>query len=93
MEERSAFDEELQRLNAIIVDRKELEKRTDGYYAQSMATIQGVIEPIQNRIIAGLQRRHLLPSLITKKWLLKLQNYVLCEAHRDKMEYYFKNKQ
>ncbi len=91
--ERSAFDEELQRLNAIIVDRKELEKRTDGYYAQSMATIQGVIEPIQNRIIAGLQRRHLLPSLITKKWLLKLQNYVLCEAHRDKMEYYFKNKQ
>ena len=87
-----AFDERLQEINTIIVDRELLIKKTEKYYFESYKTIINILEPIQNKYIAGLQHRHYLPSLITRKWLLKLQNYVLCESHRDKMDYYFKNR-
>lgn len=88
----AAFDENLQKLNSIISNRALLEKKTSEYYQSEIRRICNVLEPIQNRYIAGLQRRGLLPSLITNKWLLKLQDFFLCESHRDKLEYFFKNK-
>ena len=87
-----AFDENLHNLNVIITNRALLEEKTKEYYQSETKRIRHVLEPIQNRFIAGLQRRRLLPSLLTNKWLLKLQDYVLCESHRDKVEYFFKNK-
>ena len=87
-----AFDENLKKLNSIILNRVLLEEKTSEYYQSETRRIQNVLEPIQNRYIAGLQRRGLLPSLITNKWLLKLQDFILCESHRDKLEYFFKNK-
>lgn len=90
--DKNSFDEKLSELNAIIANREELEKETERYYELTEKNIHNVLEPIQNRIIAGLQRRHLLPSLMTRKWLLKVQDYVLCESHRDKVEYFFKSR-
>lgn len=87
-----AFDNRLNELNNIIAHRELLIEETNKYYSSSSKTIISILEPIQNRYIAGLQHRHFLPSLITKRWLLKLQNYVICEAHRDKMDYFFKNR-
>lgn len=87
-----AFDEDLKKLNSIILNRVLLEEKTSEYYQSETRRIQNVLEPIQNRYIAGLQRRGLLPSLITNKWLLKLQDFILCESHRDKLEFFFKNK-
>lgn len=89
--DKNSFNETLGVLNAIIANREELEERTARYYGLAKKNIHSVLEPIQNRVIAGLQRRHLLPSLVTRKWLLKLHDFILCESHRDKMEYYFKN--
>lgn len=90
--EQNAFDNELSRLNHIILTREELEKQTELYYESSKTTIKNVLEPIQNRIIASLQRRHILPTLITKKWLIKMQDFILCESHRDKVVYYLKQR-
>jgi poly-gamma-glutamate synthesis protein (capsule biosynthesis protein) len=90
--DKKAFDDKLSELNAIIDNREELEKQTARYYESAEKNIQNVLEPIQNRIISGLQRRHLFPSLVTRKWLLKVQDYVLCESHRDKLDYYFKSR-
>lgn len=90
--ESDAFKETLDRLNRIINNRQQLEYETQKYYAESKKTINYLLEPIQNRYIAALQHRHLLPSLVSRKWLLKLQNFIFCESHRDKMEYFFKNK-
>jgi len=90
--EPNAFDSRLKQLNDIITDRALLEKETEKYYHDSMITINNVLEPIQNKYISALQRRHLLPSLLSKKWLLKLQDFILCESHRDKMEFYFKER-
>lgn len=89
----NAFDKHLDYLNEIISDRQLLEAETKKYYSSCNDTINKyVIEPIQNRFIAGLQHRGILPSLITKKWLLKLQDFIMCESHRDKMDYYFKSR-
>lgn len=90
--DKNSFNKTLSELNTIIANREELEKQTERYYRSAEKNIHNVLEPIQNRIIAGLQRRHLLPSLVTKKWLLKMQDFVLCESHRDKVEFFFKNR-
>ena len=87
-----AFDSRFKELNAIIADSKQLEEKTAQYYASAANSIHSVFEPIQNRIIAWLQHRHLLPSLVTKKWLLKMENYIMCEAHRDKMQAFLESK-
>jgi len=87
-----AFDERLNQLNEIISNRPLLVSETEKYYDDCKNTINNVLEPIQNRYIAALQYRHWLPSLISKRWLLKLQDFILCESHRDKMEYYFNSK-
>lgn len=88
----NAFYEDIEMLNSIIANRSLLEEKTDDYYSKECTHINNIMEPIQNRFIAGLQKRHLLPSLISKKWLLKMQDFILCEAHRDKMDYFFKSK-
>lgn len=86
------FDVHIQKLNEIIINRKSLEDQTESYYSTTSINVRNnVLEPIQNRIIAGLQHRGLLPSLVTKKWLLKLQDFIICESHRDKLDYYFKH--
>lgn len=88
----NAFDNTLNKLNEIIANRSLLESETEKYYDDCKKTINNVLEPIQNKYIAALQYRHWLPSLISRRWLLKLQDFILCESHRDKMEYYFKDK-
>lgn len=42
-----------------------------------------VLSPSGNRYVLGLIRRHLLPSFITKKKILKALSYVNCESHKD----------
>ena len=90
--DRNAFDDKLNELNAIISNRYLLEEKTEEYYSKERDHIKNVIEPIQNRIVSGLQRRNIIPSLITKKWLLKLQDFILCEAHRDKVDFFLKDR-
>lgn len=87
----NAFDNRLNQLNRIIADRKTLELETEKYYSDWMPIVERVIEPVPNKYIAFLQRKHILPSFIFKRWLLKLEDYILCESHRDKMEHYLKN--
>lgn len=88
----NTFDRTLVQLNTIIKNRPLLETEINKYYQKSSNYIHNIFEPIQNRYISALQRRHILPSLITKRWLLKLENYTLCESHRDKVEFYLKSK-
>lgn len=88
----NVFDGRLKELNSIIGDQKLLAKATQDYYQKSMSDVEYFLNPYQNRFIRGLVRYGLMPSPFNKKWLLKLQNYICCEAHRDKVEYFLKNK-
>lgn len=87
----NAFDKQIETFNKIIADYHLLLEQTRFYYDSSMQSIALSVDPIQNRIIGALQYRHVLPLSYSKRWLIKLQNLILCEAHRDKMNYFLKN--
>lgn len=75
-------------INGTISNHEKLRLETNSYYEQSIGELHSIFEPVQNRIISALQRRKYLPSLVSNKWLLKIQNYIFCESHRDKVEYW-----
>lgn len=85
------FNNELKELNTIIANSEKLKEKASQYYHDSMKSISYIVEPIQNRYVSALQRRGLLPRLWSKRYVVKLQNYVMCEAHKDKMDFFFKH--
>lgn len=91
MGEDKFFADRQNELNAIIADPEALMKKTEEYYRDSMTLCAGIMNPTLNRYLLALQRRKLLPTPLSKEWLVKVQNFVLCEAHRDRMEYFFEN--
>lgn len=88
----SAFDESLDNLNKTICDNEKLQAATDEYYRCEMSNVESFINPYQNRLVRGMVKYGILPSLFQKKWLLKMQNYIMCESHRDKLLFYLNNK-
>lgn len=91
MSDKNVFDKKQTELNAIISDAELLLQKVNEYYQSSMDFCKGIMNPTRNRYIKALQRKHLIPSPVTKEWLTTLQNFTLCEAHRDKMEYFYIN--
>lgn len=91
MGEDKFFADRQNELNAIIADPDALMKKTEEYYRDSMTLCAGIMNPTLNRYLLALQHRKLLPTPLSKEWLVKVQNFVLCEAHRDRMEYFFEN--
>lgn len=81
---RNVFDKNIEKLNAIIHDTKELKKRVDEYYNATAAGMLLMHQPYENRILNKLYRMHLLPSLVSKAKYLRLLNYIYCESHYDK---------
>lgn len=88
--ERDAFDEKLTELNAIIQEDKRLAEETEKYYATAQDKIEELFEPLDGRYYLAGKRRGWFPSLISKKRKLLAENQIWCEAHRDKLLYWFK---
>ena len=86
--EQNSFDETINKLNEIISNPESLKKSSLDYYDNSKDEIATFLEPIRNRYIRGLQNRGLFPKFMNNKWLPELSNVVMCEAHKDKLEYY-----
>lgn len=84
----NAFEEDLRKINSIISNPLEMAFEVNKYYNGSCYSVKSVLEPIQNKWIHGAQNRKLLPSLVSKKWLLQIANYVNCESHKDKLLYF-----
>lgn len=87
----NAFDEDFNRINSIIENPEKLSAETGLYYRKEMNRIKSIVEPLRNRFVAGAQRKGWLPSFVNKSWLVTLQGFVQCEAHHDKLMYFFKN--
>lgn len=81
-----AFDIKLSELNKTIRDKKLLKEKVDTYYSMQSQNLLLGLQPVQNKYFTAAVHWHMFPSLISKKWLLKLQNYVFCEAHRDMLD-------
>ena len=83
-----AFCEKLKELNSIIVNDHFLKTKVDKYYASCAMQYSDIFEPIRNRFYLGAKRRGWLPSFISKKRKIAAADYIICEAHRDKMTYW-----
>ncbi len=88
----NSFDEKLNEFNQIIANPSLLQRKTKEYYASCERQIRGVFNPITNKYIRALQNRNLLPGFKRNKWLVTLNNYIICEAHRDKVQYYLEHR-
>ncbi|MBO2523023.1 MAG: hypothetical protein CW336_04080 [Bacteroidetes bacterium] len=80
-----AFDERIKALNLIIETPGLLKKAIDDYYSRCVENYSNIFEPFYNRLYLGAKHRKWLPSLINKKRILAAYNFIICEAHRDKL--------
>lgn len=90
IQKEESFDEKLEKLNAIIVDKERLKNETIKYYNSCANQYGNIFEPIRNRYYLACKYRRWLPSLITKKRKLSAENYINCESHRDKLIHFLK---
>lgn len=80
----SVFHKKIEELNKIISNPVNLRKANEEYYDKSVKSFLTLYQPYDNRILNKLYRLHLLPSLVSKKKILRIYNYINCESHRDK---------
>ena len=85
------FDNKLTELNDIITNPKKLQIAEQKYYSKSSKSYGNIFEPMRNRFYLGAKRRGWLPSFISKERKLTSEDYIMCEAHRDKLIYWLKN--
>lgn len=86
------FFSTIEKINAIVASPSRLQNEFEKFSTTNFPSIDSVLTPYTGRYTIGLFRRGILPSFISKKKLLQLQNIVECEARRDELELYFKNK-
>lgn len=89
-EKRSHFEENIRQLNTVISDDSQLNKSSNEFFLKDIKNLKALFEPYSNRYLLGLYRRNLLPTLISKKKLLAIKNFIECESHHDKLIYYLK---
>jgi len=82
-EEQSHFNERISKLNSIISNDELLKENLRSFVDSSSIEYQSIFEPYTGRLLNGLYWRHLLPSTLTKKRIIKLVDYIGCESHHE----------
>lgn len=82
--EKKAFEQRIAELNAIITDPAELQAMYEKLLADTRKRYRFFVEPYRSRIAKFLYRKHLLPSLMRRKYAV-LNNVIQCEAHRERL--------
>ena len=83
-----SFNIKLKDLNSIIESPPRLKEKTDEYYNKSVKNVNCIFEPIDSRFLRSLRKKGLIPSLISTKRKIIAQDFIRCEAHRDKLLYW-----
>ena len=87
----NAFDKNLNEFNQIIKDAGRLKSINIDFYKKSEKGLNFLLQPYKGRLLSKLFSLGLLPKLYGKRKKIILQNFIFCESHRDKLDYYFKN--
>lgn len=85
---KDTFDEDIRRLNSIIANTESLDKAVKCFYDSCIKGYIRIFEPIYNRFFFSARQRGWLPSLIGKRRKIVANNFIRCESHRDKLEYW-----
>lgn len=83
-----AFNPFIDRINSIIASEDQLNKETKEYFEKSQTEIAQAFSPIGNRFFRAAVSRGWIPSLVSRKRKIRIENKICCEAHRDKLQYY-----
>ncbi len=84
--EREAFFKEIEKLNLTIDSTDELEKNLKELAEKSKRGFSP-FNPYTNPYLSGLYRRGWLPSFVSKRKLMSIQNKVVCESHLERLKY------
>ena len=71
-------------LNKVIADDKQLKEKHVSFMNDTTSGYLVEFQPYQNHYLRALYIRHLLPSLLFKKRILRLLNILECEAHLER---------
>ena len=85
---KDAFDNDIKRLNEIIASPVALEKAVKSFYDSCIKSYIRIFEPFYNRFFFSAQQRGWLPSFISKRRKIVANNFICCESHREKLEYW-----
>ena len=88
--ETESFNSRIQELNTIINNDVFLQNSYDTFIKRTYRNIDMLFNPYKGRLLKGLYRHHLLPSLIDRKRKMILYGFILCESHLPKIIDYLK---
>lgn len=88
MDERTEFDKQINKLNAIITDNDRLQEETDNYYARRKEWVALSLEPYSNKLLQRLFLHGLIPSFLSKNRKRFLANMINCESQCDIFTHY-----
>lgn len=91
IDDKTRFNEQINKLNAIIVDSGRLAEETNNYYNRKKKRVAISLEPYDNKLLKSLYSHNILPSFITKKKKLFLYNMLACESQQDILLHYLRN--
>jgi poly-gamma-glutamate synthesis protein (capsule biosynthesis protein) len=91
-EELDVFKLKLNEINEVIADDGKLESKLQNYVSSQKVTYDSYFQPWSNRILLGLFRRGLFPSVLNDKKYRILLNIIRCESHRLVLLNFLKNK-
>lgn len=83
-EERMCFEKQIDDLNAIIANHTELQAHYQKLLQGTRRRYQFYLEPYNSRITRFLFRKHLLPSIMYRKYSI-IYNMINCESHRERL--------
>lgn len=85
------FNNRINTLNHIIADDELLKNVVRNYYSDSISDCEIMMGNFSdNRIVRWLKRKGILSSSVSKERRNVLIDYIFCESHRDKIEYWLK---
>ena len=88
--DKKTFQNRIEEINKIISNLAEFRCHINNYYDESQKGLKIGLFPISNIYVRILFYRKIISPVFPKKWLLRLENYVKCESHRDKLLYMLK---
>ncbi len=82
--ERLAFMERIENLNGIIASPEQLAANYEELKQRTRQKYRSYVEPYKSKLMRYLYRKHLLPSLMRRKYVM-IKNMIECESHRDRL--------
>lgn len=89
-DEKKAFNQSVNSLNEIISSTEQLEQKLSNFALLSRRGFNP-FHPYTNPYMCALYGRGLLPSFVTRKKLLSIQNKIMCESHLERLSIILKN--